>query len=98
MVSNGIYVSDLSYPNNEQQQKCLIYRIFGQVPARLVLYMLSWSGFLVSFMMRTDINLTIVAMVADPPKHSMNISHEYCYSNDIETSTTVSFEFSQLKN
>ncbi|KAL7027872.1 hypothetical protein ACKWTF_005627 [Chironomus riparius] len=33
------------------------------IPARLVLYFLSWSGFLVSFMMRNDINFAIVAMV-----------------------------------
>jgi hypothetical protein len=34
-----------------------------QVPARLVLYFLSWSGFLVSFMMRNDINFALVVMV-----------------------------------
>lgn len=33
------------------------------MPARLVLYFLSWSGFLVSFMMRNDINIAIVSMV-----------------------------------
>jgi hypothetical protein len=33
------------------------------VPARLVLYFLSWSGFLVSFMMRNDINFALVVMV-----------------------------------
>lgn len=32
-------------------------------PARVVLYFLSWSGFLVSFMMRNDINFAIVEMV-----------------------------------
>lgn len=60
-----IYCSDLSYPIPEPK-KCLLYRIFGQVPARMVLYLLSWSGFLVSFMMRTDINIAIVAMVDQP--------------------------------
>lgn len=34
-----------------------------RMPARLVLYFLSWSGFLVSFMMRNDINLALVVMV-----------------------------------
>lgn len=34
-----------------------------EVPARLVLYFLSWSGFLVSFMMRNDINFALVVMV-----------------------------------
>ncbi|XP_045469677.1 sialin [Harmonia axyridis] len=91
MVSNGIYAPDLSYPRKEEKQQCLIYRVFGQVPARLVLYMLSWSGFLVSFMMRTDINLTIVAMVADPPKTSLNISSEYCYTTDNETSINAHY-------
>lgn len=33
-----------------------------KVPARIVLYFLSWSGFLVSFMMRNDMNFALVAM------------------------------------
>ncbi|XP_041565998.1 uncharacterized protein LOC108135457 isoform X3 [Drosophila elegans] len=33
-----------------------------KIPARLVLYFLSWSGFLVSFMMRNDMNFALVAM------------------------------------
>lgn len=37
--------------------------VSGWVPARLVLYFLSWSGFLVSFMMRNDINIALVSMV-----------------------------------
>lgn len=61
----------------------LLNMFLGQVPARLVLYMLSWSGFLVSFMMRTDINLAIVAMVEDPaiPMDGNSSLHEeqYCY-------------------
>lgn len=36
------------------------------VPARVVLYMLSFSGFTVSFMMRNDINIAMVAMVKPP--------------------------------
>lgn len=32
------------------------------MPARVVLYFLSWSGFLVSFMMRSDINMALVKM------------------------------------
>lgn len=62
-----------------------LFLISGQVPARMVLYMLSWSGFLVSFMMRTDINIAIVAMVADPKqaKHDNSSSGEqYCYTAD----------------
>ncbi|KAJ6641246.1 Sialin [Pseudolycoriella hygida] len=40
--------------------------ISDRIPARLVLYFLSWSGFLVSFMMRNDINFALVAMVRSP--------------------------------
>lgn len=40
--------------------------ISDKVPARVVLYFLSWSGFLVSFVMRNDINLAIVEMVKNP--------------------------------
>lgn len=52
---------------------CLVFAIWnpnaidfslsGWIPARLVLYFLSWSGFLVSFMMRNDINIALVSMV-----------------------------------
>ncbi|XP_059613041.1 vesicular glutamate transporter 2 [Phlebotomus argentipes] len=38
--------------------------VFDAIPARVVLYFLSWSGFLVSFVMRNDINIAIVEMVA----------------------------------
>lgn len=71
--------------------------MFGQVPARLVLYMLSWSGFVVSFMMRMDINLTIVAMVVDSPRNetknsSSLVSQEYCYTvSDNDTTATISY-------
>lgn len=43
----------------------------AKVPARLVLYLLSWSGFLVSFMMRNDMNFALVAMT----KSFNNSSH-----------------------
>lgn len=75
----------------------------GQVPARLVLYMLSWSGFLVSFMMRTDINLAIVAMVEDPAlpanDNASLVQDQYCYDvNEVQndTSTMVSIIFNLL--
>lgn len=69
--------------------------LLGQVPARFVLYLLSWSGFLVSFMMRTDINLAIVAMVEDPKKADVeNVTEQYCYeiipsNSSIEDSSVV---------
>lgn len=44
------------------------FKLSDRIPARLVLYFLSWSGFLVSFMMRNDINFALVAMVKDKPK------------------------------
>lgn len=52
------------------------------VPARVVLYMLSFSGFLVSFMMRTDINIAMVAM-AKLPSASNNETDavtSHCYT------------------
>lgn len=50
------------------------------VPARLVLYMLSFSGFLVSFMMRTDINIAMVAMAKVEIPVYKNSSDLYCYT------------------
>lgn len=44
-------------------KKSMKMNCFEVVPARLVLYFLSWSGFLVSFMMRNDINFALVVMV-----------------------------------
>lgn len=62
------------------------------VPARLVLYMLSWSGFLVSFMMRTDINLAIVAMVESPTVpdegNGSFVEEMYCYDIEQAQNTT----------
>uniref|UniRef100_A0A1B6CNY2 Major facilitator superfamily (MFS) profile domain-containing protein n=1 Tax=Clastoptera arizonana TaxID=38151 RepID=A0A1B6CNY2_9HEMI len=68
-------------PSRKQQK----YSLRDAVPARVVLYMLSFSGFLVSFMMRTDINIAIVAMVKlpPPPPEHVNASLEsplYCYN------------------
>ncbi|XP_030747496.1 sialin [Sitophilus oryzae] len=84
-MDDRVYNNDLSYPKEEK--KCLVYRIFGQVPARLVLYLLSWSGFLVSFMMRNDINLAIVAMVEEPTHADTNVSHEYCFVKEDNNNT-----------
>ncbi|XP_062565968.1 sialin [Armigeres subalbatus] len=49
--------------------------VSDRIPARLVLYFLSWSGFLVSFMMRNDINFALVAMVRDSTSNSTVNSH-----------------------
>ncbi|XP_023166707.1 uncharacterized transporter slc-17.2 isoform X2 [Drosophila hydei] len=40
-------------------------KIGDKISARLVLYFLSWSGFLVSFMMRNDMNFALVAMISN---------------------------------
>ncbi|KAJ8893401.1 hypothetical protein PR048_005992 [Dryococelus australis] len=53
------------------------------IPARVVLYFLSFTGFLVSFMMRSDINLAMVVMVKLPPQPiAANVSTDsplFCY-------------------
>uniref|UniRef100_A0A0K8TJ65 Major facilitator superfamily (MFS) profile domain-containing protein n=1 Tax=Lygus hesperus TaxID=30085 RepID=A0A0K8TJ65_LYGHE len=72
--------------NNNKDPACGLkgLKVFD-FPARAVLYLLSFSGFLVSFMMRTDINLAIVAMVDMPtPMQADNSTTEpmYCYNLD----------------
>ena len=71
---NGVKLTDgLTNGNHHHHQDSSSPRIssprnmnmFHYIPARLVLYFLSWSGFLVSFMMRNDINFAIVVMVKD---------------------------------
>lgn len=47
----------------QQRKTNFCYALGAKVPSRMVLYLLSWSGFLVSFMMRNDINFALVAMV-----------------------------------
>ncbi|PNF40129.1 Sialin [Cryptotermes secundus] len=62
---------------------CSFRRLQDMVPARAVLYFLSFSGFLVSFMMRTDINIAMIAMARLPPPspYAANASSTpmYCY-------------------
>ncbi|KRK05071.1 uncharacterized protein LOC6539265 isoform X5 [Drosophila yakuba] len=56
-----------------------------KIPARLVLYFLSWSGFLVSFMMRNDMNFALVAMMSNDnstKKLSVNESQQILDSID----------------
>lgn len=63
------------------------------IPARVVLYLMSFSGFLVSFMMRTDINLAMVAMAKMRlrPENSSNTTELSCsYISD--TNGTQVFE------
>lgn len=61
---------------------CSLRKLRDMVPARVVLYMLSFSGFTVSFMMRNDINIAMVAMVKPPPTTSdtnVTVTSQYCY-------------------
>lgn len=60
-VINNNYHSPSKKDNSSN--KSMKMNCFEVVPARLVLYFLSWSGFLVSFMMRNDINFALVVMV-----------------------------------
>jgi len=55
--------------------------LLDMIPARAVLYLMSFSGFLVSFMMRTDINLAMVAMAKMRlrPENSSNVTELSCY-------------------
>jgi hypothetical protein len=58
-----------------QNNKSMNMNCFRNVPARLVLYFLSWSGFLVSFMMRNDINFALVVMVkTNTTQHNLTMN------------------------
>ncbi|KAG8266847.1 hypothetical protein J6590_062982 [Homalodisca vitripennis] len=67
-----------------KQPKYCFRSLQGAVPARVVLYLLSFSGFLIAFMMRTDINIAIVAMVKlANPSNNQNSTQEsplVCYN------------------
>ncbi|XP_043785002.1 sialin-like isoform X3 [Apis laboriosa] len=61
---------------------CSLRKLRDMVPARVVLYMLSFSGFTVSFMMRNDINIAMVAMVKPPSMTSdtnVTMTSQHCY-------------------
>lgn len=62
------------------------------IPARVVLYLLSFSGFLVSFMMRTDINIAMVAMAKLPSTSDNDVvvtSQCYTMTNASYTENTT---------
>lgn len=79
----------------KERQSCSLRRLGDMVPARVVLYMLSFSGFLVSFMMRTDINIAMVAMAKIPSTMNNETiaasSHCYIISNasHVENKTII---------
>uniref|UniRef100_A0A336JZS7 CSON009539 protein n=1 Tax=Culicoides sonorensis TaxID=179676 RepID=A0A336JZS7_CULSO len=59
----------------------MVSELLEKIPARLVLYFLSWSGFLVSFMMRNDMNFALVAMVGSNNTEIYNDNNSYLSSN-----------------
>lgn len=60
--------------------------ICDRIPARLVLYFLSWSGFLVSFVMRNDINFAITVMVK-PENLTNSINTQFNDSSTLNHTT-----------
>lgn len=76
----------------ESKPLSLLHRLNAKVPARVVLYLLSWSGFLVSFMMRNDINLALVAMTTPTNVTALSSSngHNDSLHNNVEDSTSNS--------
>ncbi|XP_017797234.1 PREDICTED: sialin-like [Habropoda laboriosa] len=62
---------------------CSLRKLGDMMPARVVLYMLSFSGFTVSFMMRNDINIAMVAMVKPASATSYTnvaATSQHCYA------------------
>lgn len=95
---NGVKLTDgLTNGNHHHHQDSSLPRIssprkmnmFHYIPARLVLYFLSWSGFLVSFMMRNDINFAIVVMVKDANRTINLIQGNASSSNETLTTATL---------
>ncbi|KAG8293843.1 hypothetical protein J6590_007509 [Homalodisca vitripennis] len=74
-----------------QETKCYSRAPQDAVPARVVLYILSFTGFLTNFMMRTDINIAMVAMVVlAPPSSNVNstLNSLVCYSYSPNTTSS----------
>ncbi|XP_068973711.1 sialin isoform X1 [Bombus flavifrons] len=85
-LSTGIKMEDSQrYEDHtiyKTRSPCSLRKLRDLVPARVVLYMLSFSGFTVSFMMRNDINIAMVAMVKPPSTTSdtnVTVTSQYCY-------------------
>jgi hypothetical protein len=66
-----MFVPFSEYQTKFEHHKCEAPCVSDMVPARVVLYFLSFSGFLVNVMMRTDINIAMLAMARlQPPSPS----------------------------
>lgn len=91
-TDNQIYNNDMTIPI---ANKCLLNRLRDKIPTRFVLYLLSMSGFMVSFIIRNDINLTILAMVKDKKRNltvnSATTSH--CYTIDKSSNATEVLDY-----
>ncbi|CAK9830210.1 Vesicular glutamate transporter 2 [Anthophora retusa] len=66
---------------------CSPRKLGDMMPARVVLYMLSFSGFTVSFMMRNDINIAMVAMVKPTSTSNTDVAmtSQHCYATSNAT-------------
>ncbi|KYN00569.1 Vesicular glutamate transporter 2, partial [Cyphomyrmex costatus] len=64
----------------KEQPPCSLRKLGDMIPARVVLYILSFSGFLVSFMMRTDINIAMVAMAKLSSNNETAVVASQCYT------------------
>ncbi|KAG8266849.1 hypothetical protein J6590_062984 [Homalodisca vitripennis] len=72
-----------------KQPKYRLRSLQDAIQVRVVLYLLSFSGFLISFMMRTDINISIVAIVKLPtPSTNQNSTQDsplVCYDYSLNS-------------
>lgn len=66
---------------------CSPRKLGDMMPARVVLYILSFSGFTVSFMMRNDINIAMVAMVKPTSTSNTDVAmtSQQCYATSNAT-------------
>jgi MFS family permease len=88
-------------PTYKQFPSWTYRRLQARIPARAILYLLSFSGFLVSFVMRNDINLAIIAMVRHPPRNITANNTEvvlYCYNPDTAATNSSIDEPQQSNN
>lgn len=81
--------SDVEFHGRRNRQRCCT-ALEEKIPARLILYFLSWSGFLVSFMMRNDMNFALVAMTSNTNNagfiaNSTNFSSATNFQNEVPT-------------
>uniref|UniRef100_A0A1B0DEL4 Major facilitator superfamily (MFS) profile domain-containing protein n=1 Tax=Phlebotomus papatasi TaxID=29031 RepID=A0A1B0DEL4_PHLPP len=79
-VASGLADRGKNLPNGTINNNEEDGGLFRAIPARVVLYLLSWSGFLVSFVMRNDINIAIVEMVSPPGEEVLPDRFQWSFS------------------